>query len=450
MKALPTICIVGRTNVGKSSLFNAIAGKKIAIVDDYHGVTRDRNYALVERHSAPFYLIDTGGITDDKNEHFRINILEQVEIAINESDLILAVFDAKAGLNPLDKEVVNTLRKHKKEIIWIANKAEKDVDLLKANELYELGVDELHTISAAHNIGVRELIKNITSRFEKNETKDLKGEDSQIRVAIIGKPNVGKSTFVNKVLGDERLITSNISGTTRDSIHVKITRNNQDFLLIDTAGLRKKSKIQDATIERYSSIRSLKALAQADVVVILLDAGEDGATEQDLKMASLAHERGKSIVFVINKWDTVEKDHKTVKEFKDKLYESFVFAKYAPIIFISALTGRRCPSVLDTAKKVYENAGLRIKTNELNNLLAEIFAKNPPPVYRGNSIKLFFATHVATHPPTFVLFVNYPTKLTNSYRRYIKNSIRKTYKFEGVDIKIIFRKKKSTQNELNS
>lgn len=447
-KKLPLIAIVGRTNVGKSTLFNQITGRKLSVIEDTHGVTRDRHYAMVKRHGMPFTLVDTGGLLGEENQELADAVREQSEIAICDADAIIAIFDGVAGPHPHDYEVVNLLRKAGKPVMWVVNKTEKQETELRVAEFYALGIDNIVSISAAHNKGLDTLIKAIYSfPVWEGISEDLEiEEEPSIKVAILGKPNVGKSTLTNKLLGEERVVTSPIAGTTRDRIDVELRREGQLFVFSDTAGLRKKARVKDATIERYSNLRSLKELAECDVAVLLLDATSGPPTEQDAKIAGLIHERGRAFVIAINKWDAVEKDHKTAKAYKDQVAEVFKFARYAPIIFISALTGKRCPSIFGQVVKVYQEAQKRVSTSDLNKLLTFAFQKNPPPVYRGEPIKLYFATQISVAPPTFVLFLNHPKRVNFSYQRYIRNSIRKEYPFEGNDIKLLLRKRTSKED----
>lgn len=449
-KKTPLVAIVGRTNVGKSTLFNCLTGKRLAVVKDTPGVTRDRSYAHVSRDGYEYQLIDTGGLVGEDDGPFSDQVREQAELAIAEADVILCVFDGVAGLHPHDYEVVSLLRRSQKDVLWIINKCEKPSTAEQAVEFYGLGIESFLCISSAHNAGLGEL-KALLKKQLHASTELLKShptEEDAIRVAILGRPNVGKSTFVNKLIGEQRLITSPQSGTTRDSVDVTLTRDGHNYELVDTAGLRKKAKIDDGSIERFSNLRTLRSLAQCDVAVLLLEAGEHFPNEQDSKIAGLIHDRGVPFVIVVNKWDTIEKDHKTAKKFKEKIAHELKFCTYAPVLFISALTGKRCPSVLEKAKEVYENSKVRIQTAELNRILERAFTRKPPPVYRGQPIKLFFATQTSERPPTIVLFMSHPNKINFSYQRYIKNSIRKEFPFVGTDIKIFMRKRTEKQDRL--
>jgi GTP-binding protein len=452
---IPTVAIIGRTNVGKSSLFNAIVGRTVSIVEDAPGVTRDRNYAYVTRFGFPFTLIDTGGLVGEEEENkLHSSVREQCEIAIAEADLILCVFDAKQGVHPLDHEVVDYLRRTKKPVIWVANKTEQPTAQALAGELYSLGLEEVELISAAHKNGVKELVEVVRVKLGAEIDPSLAGvseykaprEEGVIRVALVGKPNVGKSSILNRIIGEDRVVTSNLPGTTTDSVDVTLTRDGQKYRFVDTAGLRKKAKVAQETVEHFSNVRTLRALAKCDVAVLVLDATEGGVSEQDTKIAGLVHERGRGLIVVVNKWDAIEKDHRTVHEFTEIVQAGLKFAQYAPIIFVSALSGRRCPSILEMAKEVYEGTNLRIQTSDLNRLLNRAVSNKPPPVYHGEPIKLYFSTQIGSAPPTFVLFVNHPKKINFSYERYLKNCIRDQYPLPGLDIKIIFKKRTSKED----
>jgi GTPase len=474
-RKLPVICIVGRTNVGKSSLFNALVGARKAVIKDSPGVTRDRCYETVTRWGFSFTLIDTGALVGEESISLHQSVQEQTRIGMQEADLIVVVFDGLHGLHPQDADVFNLVREFKKPVIWVANKCEKPATAMAAHELYALGIPDLLCLSAAHRRGVRDLVAQIAERLEierapqttisnDDETElpvdDAGSEDSEselpnedesggsgidlskpIKVAILGKPNVGKSSLVNKLLGEERLVVSPIAGTTRDSISSEIRRDERIFTIVDTAGLRKKAGIDDGSIERYSNLRALRTLAQSDVAVFVLDAAEGIPTEQDARIVGLVHERGKGLVIVVNKWDLIEKEPRTAEGFRLAIRRVFKFVQYAPVIFVSAKTGQRCVSILDMVREVHDNSLLRIKTGELNRVLERAFSYRPPPVYRGAPVKLLYATQVGVAPPTITLFVNYPERLSFSYERYLKNALRRDYPFGGTDIKIIFRRR---------
>jgi GTP-binding protein len=445
---IPTVALVGRTNVGKSSLFNELVGRRLAIVANLHGVTRDRNYALVEKEDVYFTLVDTGGLVGDEDDNFSEIVREQTEFAIQEADLIIAMVDGSEGLHPEDEFVASRLRRAQVPVIWYANKCEKKISKERAAEFYSLGIDEINTVSAAHNEGLRELANHIVRVLKDNKLDQGAPSDEEdiIHIAVLGKPNVGKSTFINKIIGEDRLITSSIAGTTRDKVYLNVKRDGQDFKIADTAGLRKKGKISDRTVERYSALRSLSELAICNIALLFLDATEGLPTEQDARIAGLIHERGRPFIIVVNKWDAIEKDHKSAKKYKDELFDVFKFCRYAPVLFISALSGKRCPNVLKKAKEIYDNSIKRIPTSELNKHFERLIEKYPPPVYRGEPLKLYFVTQVSVAPPTFILFVNYPDKLNFSYERYLRNGIRKVYPFEGSHLRIIFRKRTSKKD----
>jgi GTP-binding protein len=439
---IPVVALVGRTNVGKSTLFNRLAGKNIAVVEDLPGVTRDRNYALAARFEKPFFVVDTGGLAGEQDPRLTDEVLKQTESAIKEADLIVCMYDGISGLHPDDRIVTRIVRASKKPVIWVANKCEKPGVEIEANELYQLGIEDLIFISAEHNRGVKQLVLAIEDKIEKtvvNEEQPI--EDDSIKVAIIGKPNVGKSTLINRILNQERVVTSDIAGTTRDSVYIDLVREGQKYTIIDTAGLRKKAKVSEESLEYAFNTKTLSALVESDVVVLMIDATAGAPSEQDTKIAGLAHERGRPLVIVINKWDLVEKDHRTVKEYSDLVYDTLKFVHYAPIIFISALSGRRCPSVLEKAKNVYDAAQLKIKTSDLNNILSKAFEMKQAPAYRGQILKMLYATQINVAPPTFLLFMNFPKKVNFSYERYLKNCLRKHFPFEGSDIRLVYRKR---------
>lgn len=471
---VPTVCIVGRTNVGKSTLFNALAGRRKAVVKDQPGVTRDRCYELVTRFDFPFTLIDTGALVGEEDIALHESVKQQSELAMRQSDVVVVVFDGLHGLHPLDSEVLDLVRQIGKPTIFVANKCEKPSAALTATELYGLGLEEIIPLSAAHRRGIRDLIAKIKELvvpvdmnaemperdefsseeqvldFESLPETPVADEDAgparRINIAIIGKPNVGKSTFVNRLLGEERMICSPIAGTTRDSIKSELSRDGRQFEIVDTAGLRKKAGVKDGTVERFSNIRTLRSLAQSDVALFLLDAAEGVPTEQDARIVGLAHEKGKSLVIVINKWDLIEKEPRTAEAYRHAVRSVFKFAAYAPVVFVSALTGQRCLSVLDSVIEVADAARIRLTTAEVNKVFSEAFLAKPPPVYRGNPVKLLYATQVATKPPSFAVFVNYPERLPFNYERYLKNAVRRTLPFVGNDIRILFRRRSRLTN----
>lgn len=540
----PVIALVGRPNVGKSTLFNRIAGQRIAVVEDFPGVTRDRNYSFVEKnYSIPFYVVDTGGFELESEDVLQRFVAEQVRAAIDEADILFVLFDGRAGLHPGDKDVVDLLRGAKQKVYFLVNKCDGIEQAALKVDFYELGVDDLIDVSAEQGRGVTQLVENALQGienydslvasfnarkhaeqlaldeakmqmeialkearliggdeeededdFEEDEIEEEEVEENPtfapvfipetgesaaayekmnrlrampsskqrivediaaepdaytkidtIRVAIIGRPNVGKSTFLNKILGEQRAITSPIAGTTRDSLDVTITRNGQQFCLIDTAGIRKKARVTDR-IEKFSVFRSLQALSSCDVCMLVLDA-TTGPVEQDAKVLGIAHEEGKGVVIAINKWDLIEKDHKSVTKFKEQIKDVFKFTPYAPILFISALTGQRCPKVLDVVQTVAEERAKRVPTGRLNRILKRSFIRHVPPVYRGRPVKLYYGAQIMTSPPRFALFFNYPKAIHFSYLRYLKNSIREEFGFGGTDIKLALRKRESHPRE---
>ncbi len=446
-RAIPNVAIVGRTNVGKSTLFNAFAKRRIAIVEDRPGVTRDRNYTLIKHYGPSFTLIDTGGLVGEEDgsatREMLDSVREQTQIAIEQSDLVLVIFDGISGPQPHDADVVDLLRCSGKPVLWVVNKSEKPLAEVFAAEFYALGIDEFHCVSATHRMGLKELAEAIQGKLGEREVEpeQEKGVDLTIRVAVLGRPNVGKSTMINKILGEERLIASDVPGTTRDSIDTALNYEGQDYILIDTAGLRKKAKVAPQTLEKYGNLRTIRSLARCDVAVLVLDATQGMPGEQEQKIAALINERGRGVVLAVNKWDAIEKDHTTVMQYKNAVYHALHFVQYAPIVFTSAITGRRCHNVMEKVKEVYESLQLRLTTAELNRVLKRAFEKNPPPVHRGEPVKLYFATQTEVAPPTIVMFLNHPEGLKPSYHRYLKSFIRDEYPFEGVDIKLVVRKR---------
>ncbi len=447
-KKIPTVAIVGRTNVGKSTLFNALVSKRSSIVENLPGVTRDRIYGLVTRFEKPFSLIDTGGLVGEDDCGMQDLVRAQAEFAIDEADLLLVVFDGIEGLHPLDEEVVRIIRKSKKPSIFVVNKVEKPGTKEASGDFYRLGIDDLLYISAAHRGGIKELGQEILSCFD-GSFEDAEAEErDSIRVAIIGKPNVGKSTLLNKLIGNVRVITSPIAGTTRDSVDVSFVHKENQFVLVDTAGLRKKARVSEQTVERYANIRALSVLSDCDVAVLVLDAFEGVPSDQDKKIASLVHERGRALVIVYNKWDIVEKDHKSASQFKKRVHAAFNFCSYAPVLFVSAVSGRNCLSILDKAKTVCESSKTKVQTSKINDVVARAFKSKPPPVYRGAPIKHFFSAQIDVAPPTFAIFLNFPTKLPETYVRYIKSVIRQYFPFEGTDIRLVFKKNRGNKETL--
>ncbi len=438
----PILAIVGRPNVGKSTLFNTLAGEKISIVEDYPGVTRDRIYADVTWLNQSYSLIDTGGIEMDAKDHMLKHMREQAEIAIDTADVILFIVDVRQGLTDADAKVADMLRRSGKPIVLVVNKVDSfDKYMPDVYEFYNLGIGDPHPISATSKLGIGDMLDSV-SEWVAVENME-KEEDDRPKVAIVGRPNAGKSSLINKLLGEERVIVSNVAGTTRDAIDTEISHNGKDYVFIDTAGLRRKSKIKEA-IERYSIIRTVAAIERSDVVILMIDAVE-GVTEQDAKIAGIAHDRGRGLIIAVNKWDAIEKNNDTVKEYTKKIHDILSFVPYAEILFISALTGQRVNKVFERLDTVIQNHAMRIQTGVLNEILAEAVAMQQPPSDKGKRLKLFYITQVSTKPPTFVLFVNKKELMHFSYQRYIENRIRETFGFVGTPIRIFIRERKEKE-----
>ena len=439
-KKRPTVAIIGRPNVGKSSLFNKIAGRKISIVKDTPGVTRDRIYADVNWLDKTFTMVDTGGIEPDSNDIILSQMREQAEIAINTADVIVFITDVRQGLVDADAKVADMLRRSKKPVVLVVNKVDSFEKFMPdVYEFYNLGIGDPHPISAASRLGLGDMLDAVIENFNESALEDDE-EDDRPRVAIVGRPNVGKSSIINKLLGEDRVIVSDIAGTTRDAVDTEIKRNGKDYVFIDTAGLRKKAKIKEE-IERYSIIRTVTAVERADVVVMVIDATE-GVAEQDAKIAGIAHERGKGVIIAVNKWDAVEKNDKTIYEQTKKIKEVLAYMPYAELLFISAKTGQRLNKLFDLIDMVIENQTLRIQTGVLNEIMAEAVALQQPPTDKGKRLRLYYITQVAVKPPTFVIFVNSKELMHFSYTRYIENKIREAFGFRGTSLKFIIRERK--------
>lgn len=431
----PIVAIVGRPNVGKSTLFNRIAGKRIAIIEDTPGVTRDRIYAECEWIGKHFTLIDTGGIEPNTDDIILSQMRYQAEIAIDTADVILFMVDGKNGITSADREVAEMLRKSKKEVIIASNKIDKHVNEDNIFEFYELGLGDPIAISSSEGLGIGDLLDLVVSKFSDNQDTDY--DDSIIKIAVIGKPNAGKSSLINKIIGEERVIVSNIPGTTRDAIDTFFEKDDQKYVFIDTAGIRKKSKVYE-NIERYSVVRSFTAIERSDICLLMIDA-VDGVTEQDTKIAGFAHENGKGIIIVINKWDLVEKDNKTFKTYTEKVMNKLAFLTYAPVLTISALTGQRTQKVLDTVNEVNEFRNLRISTGVLNDIVTEAVLMNQPRSVKGKRLKILYAVQAAVKPPKFIIFVNNRELVHFSYKRYLENKIRESFIYKGTPLIIEFR-----------
>ena len=439
MSTKPIVAVVGRPNVGKSTLFNALAGERISIVKDTPGVTRDRIYADVSWLNYNFTLIDTGGIEPDSGDVLLSSMRDQAQIAIDTADVIIFVCDVKTGLQDADSGVASMLRKSRKPVILAVNKVDSyEKYQSDIYEFYNLGIGDPFPISSTERQGFGELLDKVVSYFDEESEEDVK-EDIP-KIAIIGKPNTGKSSLINKILGENRLIVSDIAGTTRDAVDTKVSYNGKDYILIDTAGLRRKNKIKD-DLEHYMIVRTVGAVERADIAVLVIDAGE-GVTEQDAKIAGIAHDRGKAVVIAVNKWDSVEKDDKTIYKFTNDVRNILSFMPYAEIVFISALTGQRLPKLFETIDMVRESQDKRVGTGALNEILAEAVAMQQPPNDKGRFLKLYYITQVSSRPPTFVIFVNDKELAHFSYIRYIENQIRETFGFKGTPLKIIVRERK--------
>ena len=438
----PVVAIVGRPNVGKSTLFNMLAGEMISIVKDTPGVRRDRIYADVTWLNYNFTMIDTGGIEPDSNDIILSQMREQAEIAIATADVIIFMTDVKQGLVDSDSKVCDMLRKSHKPVILCVNKVD-NFEKMQADvyEFYNLGIGDPIPISAVSKLGLGELLDEVTRHFEEIDYTDE--EDERPRIAIIGKPNVGKSSLINKLSGENRLIVSNIAGTTRDAVDTVIKKDGKEYVFIDTAGLRRKNKIKEE-LERYSIIRSVTAVERADVIVLVIDAVE-GVTEQDAKIAGIAHERGKGVIIAVNKWDAIEKNDKTIYEYTRNVKDILSFMPYAELLFISAQTGQRLNKLFDLIDVVIENATLRVGTGVLNEIMAEAVAMQQPPSDKGKRLRLYYITQVSVKPPTFVIFVNDKELMHFSYTRYIENKIRDCFGFKGTPLKFIIRERKEKE-----
>ena len=442
MKKKPVVAVVGRPNVGKSTLFNVLAGDMISIVKDTPGVTRDRIYADCTWLDHSFTLIDTGGIEPDTKDIILSQMREQAEIAIATADVILFIVDVRQGMTDSDSKVADMLRKSRKPVVLAVNKVDNPAKF--GNDVYEfynLGIGDPVAISAASRLGLGDLLDEVVAHFPEGSGDEE--EDDRPRVAIVGKPNVGKSSIINKLLGENRVIVSDIAGTTRDAVDTEIVHNGTEYVFIDTAGLRRKSKIKEE-LERYSIIRTVTAVERADVVLMVIDAKE-GVTEQDAKIAGIAHERGKGMIIAVNKWDALEKDDKTIYRFTEKVRNTLAYMPYAELLFISAKTGQRLPKLFETIDMVLQYQNLRVQTGVLNEILTEAMAMQQPPSDRGKRLKIYYMTQVSVKPPTFVIFVNDKELMHFSYVRYLENKIRESFGFRGTPLKFIIRERKEKE-----
>ncbi|WP_281886890.1 ribosome biogenesis GTPase Der [Paenibacillus sp. YYML68] len=435
--ARPIIAIVGRPNVGKSTIFNRIIGDKLAIVEDKPGVTRDRLYGRGEWLDQEFSIIDTGGIEIEGEDEIMRSVRMQAELAIEEADVIVFMVDAKAGITPADSEVAQMLFRAKKPVIIAANKVDNLQRFDDVYEFYSLGFEEVVGISGSHGTGIGDLLEKVVEHFP--DTQDEEYDEDVIKVALIGRPNVGKSSLVNAILGEERVIVSDIAGTTRDAIDTPFEKDGQRYVIIDTAGMRKRGKVYENT-EKYSVMRAMKAIERADVVLVVIN-GEEGIIEQDKHIAGYAHEAGKAAIFVVNKWDVVEKDEKTMHQFSQKIRDHFLFMTYAPIVYLSAKTKQKMHKLLPVVQQVAEQHSLRISTNVLNDCISDAVAINPPPTDKGRRLRINYATQVGVKPPTIILFVNDPELMHFSYERYLENKIRAAFGFEGTPLRLFTRRK---------
>ncbi|RNC70087.1 MAG: ribosome biogenesis GTPase Der [Desulfuromonadales bacterium] len=431
----PLVAIVGRPNVGKSTLFNRLVGRRKAIVDDMPGVTRDRNYETVTRFETPFILIDTGGFEPVSEDRLLQQMREQSRLAIEEADVILFLMDGRAGLTPSDREVVEMLRRVEKPIFYVVNKVDGEKLEDEAADFYSLGVENIHTISAEHNRGVNDLMEEVVAALPRQ--KDEADDEAVTKIAVVGRPNVGKSSLVNRLLGYERVVANPTPGTTRDSVDTLFTCNRQRYLLIDTAGIRRKGKTTQK-LEKYSVVDSLRSIERADVVLIVINA-EDGVTEQDERIAGYAYEAGRGCVFVVNKWDALEKDNRSVGKFVDQIRTEFKYLPFAPIVFVSAKTGQRINKVMAEVEKVMAQYSKRVTTSDLNRVFSEAVESHHAPLHQGRRVKFFYATQVGTKPPSFVIFTNQPEGVHFSYERYLSNKIREAFDFTGTPIRLMFR-----------
>lgn len=442
-KSKPVVAVVGRPNVGKSTLFNALAGENISIVKDTPGITRDRIYADITWLDRNFTLIDTGGIEPESKDIILSQMREQAQIAIDTADVIIFMVDVRQGLVDTDSKVADMLRRSGKPIVLAVNKVDSfQKYMMDVYEFYNLGIGEPFAISSANKLGFGELLDEVVSYFDKDAAMEEE-EDERIRVAIVGKPNVGKSSIINKLIGENRLIVSDIAGTTRDAVDTEVVYHGKEYVFIDTAGLRRKNKIKEE-LERYMIIRTVTAVERADIAVLVIDAVE-GVTEQDAKIAGIAHDRGKATIIAVNKWDLIEKDNKTVNQFTQKIRQILSFMPYAEILFISAETGQRLPKLYETIDIVYENHAMRVATGVLNEILTEAVALQQPPSDKGKRLRLYYITQVAVKPPTFVIFVNDKELMHFSYTRYIENQIREAFGFRGTPLKFIIRERKENK-----
>ncbi len=433
----PIVAVVGRPNVGKSTFFNQIVGKRISIVDDQPGVTRDRIYADTEWLNRKFTLVDTGGLDPESDDELLVQMRRQVEIAIDTADVIVFLVDGQVGVTPADHQIANLLRKTRKPVVLAVNKIDNFEDESMVADFFSLGLSEPIGISATHKRGIGDLLDKVVKYLPEKGIDEE--EDQVIKIAVVGRPNVGKSSLVNRILGEERVIVSDIPGTTRDAIDTPFEADGKEYLIIDTAGIRRKSRINES-LERYSVLRALAAIRRSDVVLMMLDATQPVA-EQDAKIANLAIEEGKATVIVVNKWDLIEKDTYTMEEYKNRILQKLGFIAYAPMVFISAKTGQRTNRILELVDEVYSRYTMRVATGVLNDCISDATAVVAPPSEKGRMLRIYYATQVSVKPPTFVLFVNDPQLMKESYQRYLENYLRKTFDLMGTPIRLLVRQR---------
>lgn len=432
----PIVAIVGRPNVGKSTFFNRVTGTRKALVDDFPGVTRDRHYSDAVWNGVDFTLVDTGGFPDDDEDDFAHKIRSQILQAIEDADVIILLLDGKSGISPFDEDVVRILRPLSQPVFFAVNKIDGVEQEVKLYDFYKLGIKKLYPISAEHRYGITDFLDDLTEILPKTDTEETGGV---VRLAVVGKPNVGKSSLINRLLGQQRLLVSDMPGTTRDAIDSLCKINEKPYLLIDTAGIRRKARVSKK-LEKFSIIKALRSLDRCDVALIVIDAHQ-GITEQDINIAGYAFDRGCGCIFLLNKWDLVEKDSKTAKEYYDRLRMQAKFLSFAPMTTISALTGQRVFKIFDIVEEVFKQYTLRMGTGQLNKIFEQAILQNEPSLYRGRRLKFYYATQISTRPPTFVCFVNYPDAVHFSYRRYLINQIRGKAGLDKTPIRIIFRKR---------
>jgi GTPase len=433
---LPVVAIVGRPNVGKSTLFNRIFGRRKAIVEDIPGVTRDRNYAEVTRFDTPFTLIDTGGFEPASDERLLVQMREQSQLAVEEADVILFVVDVQQGLTPSDLEVAGMLRRVAKPVLYVVNKVDGDRQESGISEFYALGVENIHTVSAEHGRGIDDLMEAVCALLPPAPAPATAAGE-EIRLAVVGRPNVGKSSLVNRLLGFERMVANPQSGTTRDSVDTAFTYNRKRYVLIDTAGIRRKGKVSQK-LEKFSVIQALKAMDRADVVLVVIDA-EEGVTDQDVTVAGYAYEKGRAVILVVNKWDRLTKDNATFGKYVEELKRHFKYLPFAPVVFVSALTGQRVNKIMAEVEKVAQEYVRKISTPQLNKVLAEAVRDHQPPIFQGKRLKFFYITQDGTRPPSFVVFVNRAEGVHFSYERYLNNKLREAFGFTGTPLRLYFK-----------